>query len=259
MLIKIVGVQTQMGDRLSLEEKIHILKHRPDFVCLPEYCLIDSTIQDFSDAAKHREEHLTYFKKLSVELATCLIAGSVVESENGNLYNTSYIIDRGLILGRYRKRKPVPGEIAKGIAPGSHNLVLDIDDVRIGVLICGDVFASELYDELGAEGVDIIFVPTTSPFRPDDSLSQKQDRDQTYFVAGAERSCSFVVKVCGVGHIFGKPLQGRSLVAAPWGVITQIPTVDEQKKRLIEVTLDTKEIREFRGKFHDIEPENPGN
>lgn len=249
MLTKVVCIQAAMGHRLTLEEKLHVLKQRPDFVCLSEYCLIDGAVTDYHQAADRYSEYLTYFKKLSSELSACLVAGSLVEREDDRLYNTSYIIDRGTVLGAYRKRYPVPGELQRGISSGNRVLRLTVDDIQIGVLICGDVFYPELYDELGQSGVDIVFVPTTSLYRPDDSLSQKRDRDRKYFIDGAERTGAYVVKVCGVGAIFGRPLQGRSLVTAPWGMVQQVSPYEEAEPRILTVTLDIDEVREFRNKF----------
>jgi predicted amidohydrolase len=249
MLTKVVCVQAVMGHRLNLEEKLHILKQRPDFVCLSEYCLLDESVGDYGQAADRHTEHLAYFRKLSTELSTCLIAGTVVEREDDRLYNASYVIDRGIVLGAYRKRYPVPGEQSRGILPGSRPLFLTVDDIRIGVLICGDVFYPEQYDEMGLAGIDIVFVPTTSLYRPDDSLSQKRYRDRKYFVDGAERAGAYVVKVCGVGRVFDKPLQGRSLVTAPWGILAQVSLFEEMDQRILAVTLDIAEIREFRRKY----------
>ncbi|MCP4705805.1 MAG: hypothetical protein GY865_14495, partial [candidate division Zixibacteria bacterium] len=81
MLIKITAVQTQLGQELSLEQKLHIFKQRPDFVCLPEYCMINESDTDFSRTALKIKDHLEYLKNLSVEFGTCLIAGSVVEAD----------------------------------------------------------------------------------------------------------------------------------------------------------------------------------
>ncbi len=249
MLTKIVCVQAVMGHRLGLEEKLHILRQRPDFVCLSEYCLLDESVGDYHQAADQYTEYLTYFKKLSSELSACLVAGTLVEREDDRLYNTSYVIDRGAIIGTYRKRYPVPGELNKGISAGSRPLCLTVDDIKIGVLICGDVFYPELYDDMGQAGIDIVFVPTTSLYRPDDSLSQKRYRDRKYFIDGAERTGGYVVKVCGVGQVFGKPLQGRSLVTAPWGILAQVSLFEETDPRILTVTLDIAEVREFRRKY----------
>jgi len=249
MLTKVVCVQAVLGHRLSLEEKLHVLKQRPDFVCLSEYCLLDESVEDYSQAGDRYAEYLAYFRKLSIELSACLIAGTLVEREDDRLYNTSYVIDRGVIIGTYRKRYPVQGELSKGISPGSRPLCLTVDDIRISVLICGDVFYPELYDEIGQAGVDIVFVPTTSLYRPDDSLSQKRYRDRKYFIDGAERTGGYVVKVCGVGRVFDKPLQGRSLVTAPWGILKQVSLYEEADQRILTVTLDIAEVREFRRKY----------
>jgi predicted amidohydrolase len=249
MLCKVVAVQSLMGERLSFEEKIHIFKQRPDFVCLPEYSLVNRAIGDYHRAALSYRENIEHLCRLSDELCICLIAGTIVEPEDGHLYNTCFVIHGGRVVGKYRKRRPVPGELAKGITPGTEPLVLEVDGVRIAVLICGDVFFPSLYQELREERVDLIFVPTTSLYRPDDSLSQKRFRDQKYFVDGALLSAGYVVKTCGVGEIFSRPLQGRSLIAAPWGILSQVSVADELGPRMLVRTLDIDELREFRRKY----------
>ncbi len=249
MLVKVVAVQARIGKPLGLQEKIHIFKQRPDFVCLPEYYLLDDSIEDYHRAALRKVEFLKYLERLSDELSTCLIGGTVVEAEQDRLYNSCYIFNRGLALGRYRKRFPVRGERAAGISPGSQNLVLDFEGTKLAVMICGDVFYPEVFTELAAAEVDLIFVPTTSPFRPDDSLSRKRDRDNRYFISGAEVSGSYVVKVCGVGAVLDKSLQGRSLIAAPWGVVSRVDLGGENQERILTATLDISDLREFRLKF----------
>jgi predicted amidohydrolase len=126
--------------------------------------------------------------------------------------------------------------------------VVDIGRVRIGQMICGDVFHPELYDELGEREVDLIMIPTASPLRPDDTLSMKRDRDRRYFVDGARRAGAYVVKACGVGNLFGKPLQGRSLIASPWGIMSQVDRSNESTPRIISETIDIAELHEFRRK-----------
>ncbi len=249
MLVKVVAVQAVMGGRLTLEAKIHIFKQRPDFVCLPEYYLIDHMVTDYQRAALRQNEYLDYLCRLSDELHTCIVGGTIVEAAEGHLYNTAFVIDRGSILGKYRKRYPVPGELAKGISAGSENFVMNFDGIRVGMMICGDVFYPHMFDELRNDGADIIFVPTTSLYRPDDSLSQKKHRDQKFFLAGAAQASAYVVKVCGVGEIFGRPLQGRSLIAAPWGILQQTTMYEEQQQRILTATLDIAEVREFGQKL----------
>lgn len=248
MLVKVVAVQSEVGRLPSLEEKIYIFKQRPDFVCLPEYCLFGPDDTDYHRAALRTRDHLNALSRLSADLSTCLIAGSVVEPDGDCLYNSSYLINRGNVLGRYRKQYPVESELRQGITPGRESVVFNIEGTIVAILICADVFYPQAYASAAARGADVIFIPTTSMFRPDDTAGQKRKRDEEYFLSGARESGSYVVKVCGVGEIFGKSLQGRSMIAAPWGVLTQVEMVGEQRRRILIATLDIDEVREFRRK-----------
>ncbi len=251
MLLKVVAVQARMGRPLSLGEKMHIFKQRADFVCLPEYWLLDESTPDYHRAALRWLDYRSYLVRLSDELGTCIVGGTVVQPDGDRIYNTCFVIDRGNMVGQYRKRFPVPGEIARGITPGERRFVVSIDGIRIATLICGDVFHPELYAELAGDDVDVVFIPTTSPYRPEDSLSQKQERDQKYFVAGAEAAGAYVVKTCGAGSIFGHRLQGRSLIAAPWGVVNRVEPRDEDSVRILTETLDIAELRDFRRRYRE--------
>lgn len=249
MLVKIVAVQARLGQPLTLDEKIHIFKQQPDFVCLPEYYLLDHTVTDYARAALRVHDYLDYLQQLSAEFGCCLIAGTVVEPDGDKLFNTAHIFDRGLLIGKYRKQHPVVRERERGIFPGTRHFIFDHEDARVGILICGDVFFPERYTELGGHECDLIFIPTTSPFRSDDTPAEKHSRDEKYFASGARAAGSFVIKTCGVGEIFGHALQGRSLVAAPWGIENRVEIAAEQQKRLLAVTLDLTELRDFRRKM----------
>jgi predicted amidohydrolase len=248
MLITVAAAQTRIGSRLSLEEKLHLFKQRPDFICLPEYCLIDNSALDFGRAAMASRDNLQYLRSLSHELSCALIAGSIVEAEGDSLYNASYLFRDGKLLGRYRKLNPVSGEMEKGILPGDRLFICVVDEVRIAVLICADALNPNLFEYMGRKEVDIIFIPTTSPYRPGESKSEKFKRDNDIYLRGAEASMAFIVKTCGVGSIFGKPLQGRSLIAAPWGLLKRVDYYSEATPCVLTSVLDIDELRDFRRK-----------
>lgn len=250
MLVKVLAIQSRLGQRLSLAAKIQIFKQRPDFVCLPEYWLVDESTVDHQRAAIIAPEAIEYLTRLSDELGTCLIAGSIIEAAGDQLYNTCLVINRGEILGRYRKRFPFGGELLNGVSAGSGNLIVEVDGVRVAVMICSDVFHPELYAELAEQNVDLIFIPTASPFRSDDTIPDKRARDRTYFWEGAKTSGAYLVKVCGVGTLFGRPQQGRSLMAAPWSILSRVGYDEESRERILSETLDIDELRDFRQKQH---------
>lgn len=248
MLIKVMAVQSQLGRPLTMEEKLHIFKQRPDFVCLPEYCLIGRDDPDFTRSASKIKDNLTYLRNLSLEFSTCLIGGSVVEADQDSLYNSAYIFDRGDFVGRYRKLNPVSGEMEKGILPGDKLFTATVDEVRIAVLICADALNLRMFDLLYEKEVDIIFIPTTSPYRPAESKAEKHKRDREIYLAGAVKASAYIVKTCAIGPLFGKPLQGRSIIASPWGFIERVPTYAEMNTTMLTAVLDIDEIRDFRRK-----------
>ena len=58
MLLNIVLCQLRVGGEISLDEKIHIFKRKPDFVCLPEYFLIPPESKDYSAYASRFDHNL---------------------------------------------------------------------------------------------------------------------------------------------------------------------------------------------------------
>lgn len=246
MLHKLVAFQARMGRRLTLDERILIFKQRPDVVCFPEYWQIGDNTPDLARAALLRPEHLGYLSELSEELDTCVVGGTVVEAVEHRLHNACYVIDRGRLIGRYFKRYPVPNEQKGGIHPGEQTICVKVRELRIGLMICGDVFYPSLYDDLRRADADVIVIPTTSPYRHEETVIEKHERDNKYFLSGARQSGALVAKVCGVGSLFGKPLQGRSLIAMPWGIIKRVDPENESKVRMLTVTFDVDELREFR-------------
>lgn len=248
MLVKVVAAQLFAGQHLTLEDKIYLFKQRPDYICLPEYHFIDSHTRDYREAALSLPAHLEYIAQLSYEFSCTVIGGTAVQAEGEKLFNTSFVYDRGALIGSYRKRLPVENELRRGITPGTSAFVFEQDTIRAGLMICGDVFNVDYYRGYRSLGTDIIFIPTSSPLRADEPIREKYARDQRYFVDGACTAGSFVVKTCGIGEIFGQPRQGRSLVAAPWGVLERIEPQSEQQQRFLVSILNIAELREFRTK-----------
>ena len=248
MLVKVAAVQTYLGRKLTIEEKLFIFRQRPDFICLPEYCLIDPTALDFSRAALSSFDHMKYLRSLSDELSTFLVGGSIVEGEGDSLYNSTYLYNRGIFFGKYRKLNPVSGEVSKGILPGDRLFIDAFDGIRFAVLICADALNPHLFELLGEQDIDIVFIPTTSQYRPGESANEKHKRDRDIYWHGAEISGAFVVKTCGAGSLFGKPLQGRSLIAAPWGILERVDVFSEAAPAILTAILDIEELREFRAK-----------
>jgi predicted amidohydrolase len=248
MLKKIIIIQCRVGRELTLDENLLIHKHKPDIAVLPEYFNVDPDLRDPALNSRKAKNYLDYCRTLSDRLDIVLIAGTAIEAEGDRFYNASYVYDRGRILGRYRKINPTENEQKNGISPGTETSLFEAVGIRFSILICADVLYPENFVGLKDLKPDIIFVPTTSPLRPRESNREKFARDNSIFVSGAKASGSYIVKCCAVGKLWQGEMQGRSLVAAPWGILERIAPKDEDKERILSVTLNISELREFRKK-----------
>ncbi|MEZ5358404.1 MAG: carbon-nitrogen hydrolase family protein [Candidatus Zixiibacteriota bacterium] len=248
MLKKIVVVQCATGKQLALDENLLIFKQRPSFVVLPEYFNVNPARRDTERNTVEGHEWLRYCRTLSERFETILIAGTAVESDGERFFNTSIVFNNGERIGSYRKQNPTVNERNHNITPGTEPTIIEVGGVRISILICADVLKPENFERLRSLDPDIVFIPTVSPFIPNETIKEKYARDEKLFVEGSRVSGAYCVKCCGVGELWGGRLQGRSLVSAPWGIMQRVSPENEDKTRIFSVVLDISEIREFREK-----------
>lgn len=248
MKFSVALYQKTSDGQFDLDRIVKIIGTGFDFVCLPEYCFIPPEAKSQLETARDLKHNLGLLAELSSRLETVLIGGSVVEEEAGKFYNVCYLFERGRKAGKYRKVNLYHREAGKGISTGDRYAVFEVRGVRVGLLICADVLFPESYRKLAEKKPDIVFVPTTSPYRADDTRAAKEKRDNDYFLAGARTTAAYVAKCCAVGSLLGGRLQGRSLVAAPWGVLKRTPFEKEGEELVLKVELGLEELRHYRGK-----------
>jgi omega-amidase len=246
MMITVAAFQAPLGGEITLEDKLHLIRRRPDFVCLPEYFFVRPEDSGYADGDDLLDQRLTELAVLSYDLSCAVIGGTLPHPANGGYANTATIFNRGKTVGSYQKVNPYGREEQRGVIAGSEFRVFEVEGVRIGVLICADVLRTESFTAMNRLGVEVIFVPTVSPYRPQDTVFEKDRRDAAIFVAGAQRARAYIVKTCGVGTLFGNRLQGRSGIFAPWGILQRVMPDREDKKLMLTGCLDIEEIREFR-------------
>ena len=249
MIVSVAALQYSLGGPITLEDQLHLFRRKPDFLCLPEYFAVRPGDNSHRDVSPRIAPLRRALAKLSHDLACTVIGGTMPHPVDGGYANMSTVYHRGEIVGEYQKVNPLGREEERGIVPGKEYRVFDVAGVRIGILICADVLNPGSFVEMRRLGAEIIFAPTVSPYREDDTVFDKLRRDTDIFVAGAQTARAYVVKTCGVGAIFGRPLQGRSGVFAPWGVLSRVPPDAEDQKMILTEYLDIDEIREFKSQM----------
>jgi predicted amidohydrolase len=254
---RVVAVQCRAGD--PLPATVESEWQDADLVAFPEYWRCGPSLRSYEESAARHENDLAEIASLAKQSDAAFVAGTLVAPRDGGGYeNRAYVLDRGAIVGYYSKVHPMPGEMREGIVPGETFRAFEVRGIRLGVLICSDVLAADSFPEMATRHPDVIVIPTSSPYREVDSPAEKHARDRDIFVAGAARAGAYVVKVCTLGPIFGHRLQGRSLVAAPWGVLEGVAIEDEDVPRIVAHTLDLARLRAWRREHGWREGENRG-
>ncbi|MEY3450431.1 MAG: hypothetical protein RL711_256 [Bacteroidota bacterium] len=169
-------VQWQMRRVNSLDDLMQqveffvdtVAGYKADVVLFPEFFnapLMAKFNEDTAaDAVRALAEYTTEIKDRILHLAVSyninIIAGSMPEYRNGNLYNVSYLCRRdGTSDYQYKLHVTPDEESWWGMKGGNSLKVFDTDIGKIGILICYDVEFPELSRVLAEQQMNILFVP----------------------------------------------------------------------------------------------------
>ena len=179
-----------------------------------------------------------------------ILAGSIVEKDKeGNLYNTSVLLDpKGKSIATYRKMHLVGftisgttmgegGEKAL-LKPGKEIVAVKTDLGILGLSICYDIRFPELYRKMAVnEGVEVFLYPAGWPIT-------KVDNYQALIKARANENLCWMVTCLGAGVNRGNVLQGYSAIVDPDGnVLACGPRAIEA---IVRGEVDTSRIYQLR-------------
>lgn len=83
------------------------------------------------------------------------------ERDGSRLYNTAFVIGpTGEILGKHRKINVVSDSLAWS-SPGDRVVPIECDGIKVGVLICSDVYTSNIARALKFEGAQMLVSPAS--------------------------------------------------------------------------------------------------
>ncbi len=97
-------------------------------------------------------------------------------AEHGELYNACSLLHRGRVLATYRKQK-LPNYLVfdekRYFVPGHESVVATFNGVRIGLLICEDLWHPEPIAAAKAAGAHIIISPNGSPWHSEQAHERR--------------------------------------------------------------------------------------
>ena len=176
-----------------------------------------------------------------------VVAGTMPELEEDNIYNTSYVFDRkGEKIAKHRKMHLFDIDIEGGqyfkesdvLTPGIDVTAFDTEYCKVGLGVCYDIRFPELSRLMVLEGAEVIIFPaafnmTTGPAHWELNFRGRALDNQVYTIGVAparDMNASY--------HSYG-----NSIVVSPWGNI--INRMDEKEGYIIEeIDLDyVKKVR----------------
>lgn len=171
-----------------------------------------------------------------------LLAGSIVEREGSNYYNTTLLIGpKGALSGSYRKIHlfGYQSEENKILTAGSELYILKTKYGTWGFSTCYDLRFPELYRKMADSAVDTIFVVAAWP------KARLEHWELFNRVRALENLCYLVSCNCA-GELKGHSLGGNSMVVDPWG---EIVARAGEREELLTAAIDPERIAAVRAEF----------
>jgi predicted amidohydrolase len=198
-----------------------------------------------AESAAHGPALRRFFEDASRETGMA-VAGNLLDAGPAGLVNLGVVADGGRLVLEQPKVHPMPREAAAGVTGGPRFDAATVRGVTTGMLVCADILYPEAARVLALQGARILLNPVMSPWRPAPEDPTRAARE-SLFVARAYDSGAFVLKAGG----FRRPTEagapavaGRSLVAAPWGVLARHQ--DDFREQVLVADLDLDALARFR-------------
>ncbi|MFW6301724.1 MAG: carbon-nitrogen family hydrolase [Bacillota bacterium] len=174
---------------------------------------------------------------------TYIHGGTIVEKDNGNLYNTAlFISPKGELLAKYRKIHLFTHFGAREgeyITPGKESVVIKTDLFNFGLTTCYDLRFPELYRRQVEAGAEIFLVTACWSFpRLENWVVLNQAR--------ATENVAYLISCNAVGKVKGERHLGHSMVVDPWGI--KIASAGS-RETILTAEIDPAAVKKIRKQF----------
>jgi NAD+ synthase (glutamine-hydrolysing) len=144
-----------------------VAEHAADMVVFPELVLTAYPPEDLLLRPALEGRIAQALQKIcAAALPTCLVVG-YPGHENGHCYNMLAVIDRGRIIGRYRKQQLPNYQVfdeKRYFKRGSEPLVLELGGMQVGFSICEDMWMPQTMAQAAAAGAQLMININGSPY-----------------------------------------------------------------------------------------------
>ena len=257
--IACVQMRPMLGDKEYNLEKVKVLLEQnltstTDLIVLPEFFNTGIESNPLINLAENEQknETLQYLSKLAKQYNSYLLAGSIMETRDGKLYNTSRLLNRnGEEVAKYDKIHlfdSFGGNEHTYCTSGDKVVVADTDFGKVGLAVCFDIKFPKHYIELVKQGAEIILEPAAwcSPkkfadYKKEEWILMNRARaldNMVYFV-----SANQVGKIDSFLSVYG-----HSMICAPNGEV--LADGGDVEECVITAQIDLSFLRQLRSQFN---------
>ncbi len=215
-------------------------KHQADLIVFPELTLTSYPPEDLllrQDFYRAISQALTKIRKHTNDIAVIL---GFPEIEKDQCFNTAAFIYQGKVLAKYHKQcLPNYGvfDEVRYFTPGKESAVVNLKGVKLGLLICEDIWNEGPSIQLKQTGAEVIISINASPF----SIEKHARRINTI----TERQQSCQLPFVYVNHVGGQDdllFDGSSFAINKGGKLCLQAPAFQEILSCVDYSLESKEL-----------------
>lgn len=192
---------------------------------------------------------ITAVRKAAAEHSVHLVATILEEQGPGIFFDTAFVVDRaGEVVGKYRKTHPAAVRSLEKIyfRGGTRYPVFQVEDWRVGVIICYDHFFPEAARCCAVNGAELLLGPFAAPAEPVwESLLRTRAWENGIYVAPCNK----------VGLEGEWTFGGRSAIVDPYGTVLKIAPDD--RDAVIVAEIDRAQVYAARRRYPMLRDRRP--
>jgi predicted amidohydrolase len=185
----------------------------------------------FTDTQAAREHALalgsTGFDAVCGHLAdlTPMLVIGMLERDDDRVFNSAVVVDRGELIGVYRKTHLLGCE-SEAFAVGSSYPVFDVDGLRFGINICYDTQFPEAAAAVADQGAELIVCPANNMLRRENAERWKH-RHNGIRLERVKETGTWLISADVTGETEARIGYGPTAVLHPSGrVLAQVPLLE---------------------------------
>src|SRR6202171_4449767 len=153
-------------------------QHRADVVLVPELAVSGYPPEDLLFHSGMRLQVGRSLERLKREVRGITLIAGYPEYEGTTIFNSAVVIRDGAVIANHRKAC-LPNyrvfDEKRYFTPGTEPTVVDLNGVKVGVLVCEDVWDPHPARQSRAAGAEVLLVINASPYEVDKQTQREHE------------------------------------------------------------------------------------